>query len=120
MATGKGVMQGYTGVAVVDEQHQIIVAAQAHGVGQEQELLAPAVEAIQPLRTEATIITADAGYHSEANLKQLARHGIDAYLPDNGYRKRDPRYSGQEQHRSKPAPPYNKAPQPQKLRLFRP
>ncbi|HEV8718790.1 MAG TPA: IS1182 family transposase [Candidatus Binatia bacterium] len=120
MATGKGVIQGYTGVAVVDEQHQIIVDAQAHGVGQEQELLAPAVEAIQTLRTEATIITADAGYHSEANLKQLAMQGIDAYLPDSGYRKRDPRYAGQEQHRSKPAPLYNKAPQPQQLRLFRP
>jgi hypothetical protein len=107
-------------VAVVDEQHQIIVAAQAQGVGQEQELRAPAVEALSTLRTEATIIMADAGYHSEANLRQLALHGIDASLPDNGYRKRDPRYAGQEQHRSKPAPLYHKAPQPQKLRLFRP
>ena len=41
MATGKGVIQGYTGVAAVDEQTQIIVAAQAHGTGSEQELLAP-------------------------------------------------------------------------------
>lgn len=30
MATGKGVIQGYTGVAAVDSRHQIIVAAQAH------------------------------------------------------------------------------------------
>src|SRR5262249_18444871 len=55
MATGKGVIQGYTGVAVVDEKHQIIVNAQAHGVGQEQELLLPMVEAVQALRAEATV-----------------------------------------------------------------
>ena len=52
------------------------------------------VEAVQSIRAETTVITADAGYHSEANLKQLAEQGIDAYLPDNGYRKHDPRYLG--------------------------
>jgi len=31
MATSKGVIQGYTGVAAVDDRHQIIVEAQAHG-----------------------------------------------------------------------------------------
>ncbi len=36
MATGKGVIQGYTGVAAVDEKHQIIVEAQAHGAGQDR------------------------------------------------------------------------------------
>ena len=41
MATGKGVVQGYTGVAAVDDKHQIVVEAQAHGSGSEQELLWP-------------------------------------------------------------------------------
>ena len=41
MATSKGVIQGYTGVATVDAAHQIIVDAQAHGVGAEQELNLP-------------------------------------------------------------------------------
>jgi hypothetical protein len=120
MAPGKGVIQGYTGVAVVDEKHQIIVGAQAHGVGQEPELLVPMVEAVHSIRTEATVLTAAAGYHSEANLQHLAEQGIDAYLPDNGYRKRDPRYAGQDKHRCKPAPLYNKASQPTKPHLFRP
>lgn len=44
MATSKGVIQGYTGVATVDEQHQIVVDAQAHGSGSEQELLLPVVD----------------------------------------------------------------------------
>jgi transposase len=39
MATSKGVIQGYTGVAAVDDRHQIIVEAQAHGTGSEQALL---------------------------------------------------------------------------------
>ena len=43
MATSKGVIQGYTGVAAVDARHQIIVEAQAHGTGSEQKLLIPVV-----------------------------------------------------------------------------
>src|SRR5690606_21410346 len=62
MATGKGVIQGYTGVAVVDEKHQIILDAQAHGTGSEQELLVPVVQAIKPQMSNQTVITADAGY----------------------------------------------------------
>jgi Transposase DDE domain len=120
MATGKGVIQGYTGVAGVDEKHQIIVNAQAHGVGQEQELLIPMVQAVQSIRAQATVITADAGYQSEANLQQLAEHGTDAYLPDNRYRKRAPRYAGQDKYRSHPAPLYHKGAQPTPPRLFRP
>jgi hypothetical protein len=50
LATGKGVIQGYTGVAAVDNRHQIIVEAQAHGTGAEQELLLPVVEALAPVR----------------------------------------------------------------------
>jgi transposase len=64
MATGKGVIQGYTGVAAVDEKHQIIVEAQAHGVGAEQELLLGVVDALKEkgqLKAD-TLLTTDAGY----------------------------------------------------------
>src|SRR5688572_6724058 len=44
MKTGKGVIQGYAGVAVVDARHQIIVGAQAFGTGQEHGLLIPMLE----------------------------------------------------------------------------
>jgi len=91
MATGKGGIQGYTGVAVVDERPQIIVEAQAHGVGQEQELLVPVIEALQPPLAPERVRTADAGYHRAANLAERARRSIDAYIPDVGHRKRDPR-----------------------------
>lgn len=120
MATGKGVIQGYTGVAAVDEKAQIIVEAQAHGTGAEQALLGPAVEATAHVRSSDTCYTADAGYHSRAGLEQLRAAGIPAYIPDNGYRKRDPRYAGQELHLSKPDPLWDKTPKPRASKLYTP
>lgn len=120
MATGKGVIQGYTGVATVDEQTQIIVDAQAHGTGSEQELLLPVIDAIATIRSTGTIITADAGYHSVANLKALEVQQIDAYIPDNGYRKRDERYADQHIHASKPDPLFDKNGTIKKLKCFKP
>jgi transposase len=120
MATGKGVIQGYTGVAVVDEAAQVIVEAQAHGTGSEQELLVPVVTASAPYRGPQTVITADAGYHSEANLKHLATAHIDACIPDTGYRKRDARYADQARHRAKPDPLWDKTVRPEKNPCFTP
>ncbi|MCZ7654103.1 MAG: transposase [Rhodocyclaceae bacterium] len=88
MATSKGVIQGYVGVAAVDDRHQIIVEAQAHGSGSEQSLLLPVVEAATALCAPDTLITADAGYHSEANLKALAERDRPALIADNRMRKR--------------------------------
>jgi hypothetical protein len=118
MATSKGVVQGYTGVVTVDEKAQIVVDAQAHGTGSEQELLLPVIEAIAPLRNTDTVITADAGYHSAANLKALALQEIDAYLPDTRYRQRDERYADQHVHAAKPDPLWNKAGQAKKSKCF--
>lgn len=120
MATGKGVIQGYTGVAAVDEKAQIIVDAQAHGTGSEQALLTPVVQATASLRAPTTCYTADAGYHSRAGLEQLEAAGISAFIPDNGYRKRDPRYAGQEQHLRKPDPLWDKSPKPRTTSLYTP
>jgi len=44
MKTSHGVIQGYNGVASVDNKHQIIVAAEAYGQGQEHGLLEPMIE----------------------------------------------------------------------------
>ena len=113
-------IQGFTGVAAVDEKHQIVVEAQAHGTGSEQELLVPVVEATASYRAPDTLVTADAGYHSEANLKTLAEARVDAYIPDTGYRKRDERYADQDRHKAKPDPLYDKWPKETKARLFKP
>jgi hypothetical protein len=109
MATSKGVIQGYTGVAAVDARHQIIVEAQAHGTGSEQELLIPVVKAMQETLTEQSLITADAGYHSEANLKELAHMNIDALIADNNMRSRDERFATQDRYKQNPDPLHDKS-----------
>jgi transposase len=120
MATGKGVIQGYTGVAAVDGKHQIIVCAQAHGSGSEQEVLIPVVAAMKDVLAEHSVITADAGYHSEANLRELADRKIDALIADNGMRSRDERFADQAQHKVKPDPLWDKSALENKDRLFGP
>lgn len=121
MATDKGVIQGYTGVAAVDAQCQVIVEAQAHGTGSEQALLMPVVEAMDDLIEENSLLTADAGYHSKDNLKQLAHRDIDALIADNDMRARDARFAERGKHKAKPDPLWDKAPgKKNKARLFTP
>src|SRR3989338_4528466 len=120
MATSKGVIQGYTGVAAVDARHQIIVEAQAHGTGSEQELLIPVVKAMQDILTEDSLITADAGYHSEANLKALAGMKVDALIADNNMRGRDERFAGQGKYKTLPDPIHDKGGKPKKAARYQP
>ena len=112
MATSKGVLQGYTGVAAVDAQAQIIVVAQAHGTGSEHELLAPMVDALVPMLAPTSLVTADAGYHSEAACRLLEERGIDALLADNTMRQRDERFATQGRHQQAPPPRHDKSPVP--------
>jgi transposase len=120
MATSKGVIQGYTGVAAVDAKHQIIVEAQAHGTGSEQELLMPVVEALQDLLTPTTLLTVDSGYHSEQNLQGLEDKNIDALVADNDMRKRDERFATQDRHQRGADPLHDKSPKERKPTLFAP
>ncbi len=39
-----------------------------------------------------TKLTADSGFHTMRNMDMLAEEGIDAYVADNLFRKRDPRF----------------------------
>ena len=88
----------------VDASRQIIVEAQAFGTGSEQECLLPVVAALTPQLTTNTLLTADAGYHSEANLAALTAVGIDALIADGQLRSRDERFVTQAAHRAKPTP----------------
>lgn len=104
MATSKGVIQGYAAQAAVDSAHQIIVAADVIGSGSEQAMLLPMIEQCQPYREEHTLITADAGYHSDANVKQLMLQNIPAMIADNQMRSRDERFETQGKYKIKPDP----------------
>jgi transposase len=120
MATGKGVIQGYTGVAAVDAAHQIIVEAQAHGTGSEQETLLPVVKAMTAMLGPHSLVTADAGYHSDANLAQLATLGVDALIADSEMRRRDERFATQDRHRAKPEPLHDKTRASRELPVYQP
>ena len=88
MSTSHGVIQGYNGVAVVDDKHQIVVHAEAYGNGQEQELLAPMIEGtrqsfkrigLEQDVFESAKLTADSGFHSAKSVEQVVQSGVDAY-----------------------------------------
>lgn len=108
MATSKGVIQGYAAQAAVDSAHQIIIAADVIGSGSEQAMLLPMIAQSQPYREDHTLITADAGYHSDANVRHLKDHDIPALIADNQMRSRDERFAQQDKHRGKPDPLYDK------------
>ena len=88
---------------------KIIVDAQAHGTGSEQELLLPVVEAMHGMLAPTSLVTADAGYHSAANLQQLATRGIDALIADPAMRTRDARFATQALHAGPPRRPSTQA-----------
>jgi transposase len=102
MLTPHGVRQGYNAQALVDSKYQVIVHAEAIGHGQDDENVAPMIDGAKANFAAigqsqnifaGAILLADAGYHSESNLKKCCDENIDAYIPDINYRKRDPRHS---------------------------
>ena len=118
MATSKGVIQGYAAQAAVDGKHQLIVAAEVTGSGSEQAMLLPMIDRAAPVIEPHTLITADAGYHSDANMQALHDRGIAAMVADNGMRQRDERIDNAH-HKAKDDPLYDKA-SVKTLKFFRP
>jgi len=110
MKTSHGVVQGYDGVAAVDSKHQIVVHAEAYGQPQEHDLLEPMLEKtrdnFQAIGSSDNIlkkakVTADAGFHTEANMKMLADKNIDGFIADVQFRKRDARFADQDRYRQR-------------------
>jgi transposase len=110
MKTSHGVIQGYNGVAVVDDKHQVIVHAEAFGAAQEHELLEPMVEGTRENFKEIgskkdvfdkAKLIADSGYHTESNMKMVMEEGIDAYIADTQFRKRDPRFADVDKYKER-------------------
>jgi len=108
--TSHGVIQGYNGVTVVDEKHQIIVHAEAFGAAQEHDLLKPMIEGtrenFKEIGGEEDVfekakLVADSGYHTEKNMQMVMEDGIDAYIADTQFRKRDPRFAGVDKYKER-------------------
>ncbi len=108
MPSSHGVIQGYNGVAVVDDKHQVIVHSEAFGTGQETHLLRPMIAGARENFTAIgekndvlgeAVLVADNGYHSEANVRMVMEEGIDSYLPDARFRKRNPAFKTAKRHK---------------------
>jgi transposase len=110
MSSSRGVLQGYNGLAVVDDRAQIVVHAEAHGTGYEGHLLAPIIEAtrktfgaIEPGRDvfQRAKVTADSGFHSKAVVAAVDQTGADVYIADRYYRQRDPAFVHAPRHKER-------------------
>jgi transposase len=110
MPSSHGVIQGYNGIAAVDEKHQVIVDAQAFGEGHEAKSLEAVVESVQQsfgtLEKETdvfqeVVLTADSGFHSDDSVRKLLETGVDAYVADKRFRLRDPRFANMQEHKKK-------------------
>ena len=110
MTSSRGVIQGYNGMAVVDDRTQIVVHAEARGSGYEAHLLVPLLEAtretfgrLDPGRDvfAKTKVTADSGFHSRAVVAAVERTGADVYIADRAYRRRDPAFAGAGRHKAR-------------------
>ena len=107
MTTSHGVVQGYNANAFVDEKHQVVVYAEAFGKGEDASNMEPmltgaknklqAIGKKEPLKDKQ--VSADTGYYSVTNLESCENHGVDAYVPDPQFRKRDIRFKDADRHR---------------------
>jgi hypothetical protein len=100
MITMHGTIQGYNGQILVDGKHQIIVHGDAFGKGQDSRHLGPMLDGAKETMERighaeeyfrGKRLTADADYHSMRSLAKCIDEGVDAYIPDKLYRRRDPR-----------------------------
>lgn len=104
MPTSHGVLQGYNAQALVDSKHQVILAAEAFS-SQDHDNLEPMVKGAKENLValgkaenffEGKQLTADSNYHGFESLTFCKSEGIDAYIPDIQFRKRDERFAEQE------------------------
>ena len=108
MTTSKGTIQGYNGIAINDDKHQIILQAQTWGSVGEQQTLKPAIEQLTnqlkqlgtPEALSQAKFTADSGFHSEENLKYLSTTGLDSYVADTQFRSRNPLFQNSKTYHS--------------------
>ncbi len=89
MKTTGGIKTSYNAQAAVDEDVQVIVAADVTNQASDVEQLLPMIEQTEQ-NTDASIdkLSADSGYSTADNLDKLESYDIDAYIPDDIYQGR--------------------------------
>ncbi|MGH7699430.1 MAG: IS1182 family transposase [Gammaproteobacteria bacterium] len=88
---GRTYLQGYNAQVAVDAHAQVIVAHHVTAVAPDVQQLVPLVQRIpQRLRRKPKQVLADAGYWSEANVKDLERRGIEPFIAPHRRKHTDP------------------------------
>src|SRR2546427_11056318 len=78
----KSWVQAYNAQAAVDDQAQIVVACAVTQEAIDVQQFVPLLSQVQTnTGQQPTVVTADAGYFSEANLAATALEGLDCYVP---------------------------------------
>lgn len=100
MKTKSGIKTSYNVQACVDEDSQVIIAANVSNQPNDDEQLIPMLDqAERNTGGDIGIVTADAGYGNATNLEALQSYKVDAYIPDDTYQSR---------RRGKPVGPFDK------------
>jgi transposase len=110
MVGSHGSIQGYNGQALVDSKHQVILHGEVFGEAQDHHLIPPILDgAKQNMEVigqsedyfAGKTFTADSNYHDPTNLRKCNEEKLDAYIPDKRFRKRDPRFKGEQRQRGR-------------------
>jgi hypothetical protein len=110
MVTSHGTIQGYNGQALVDSKDQVIINAEAFGESQDLHLIPAVLDGAKENMGAigcgedyfvGKTLTADSNYHSPANLRKCEEEGLDAYIPDKRFRRRDPRFNDEHRQRQR-------------------
>jgi hypothetical protein len=110
MITSHGTIQGYNGQALVDSKGQVILHAEAFGEAQDLHLIPAVLDgAKENIRAMGygedyfvgKTLTADSNYHSPPNLGKCEQEGLDAYIPDKRFRRRDSRFDREHKQRQR-------------------
>jgi transposase len=110
MVTSHGTIQGYNGQALVDSKDQVIIHAEAFGESQDLHLIPAVLDGAKENMGAigcgedyfvGKTLTADSNYHSPANLRKCEEEGLDAYIPDKRFRRRDERFNDEHRQRQR-------------------
>jgi len=98
MKTSKGFEQCYNGQVAVDQEAQLIVAADVTQKASDVQEMKPLLDRVRNnTRRTPKRLLADAGYASESNFKSLHRRRIDGYV-SLGCGEKDPRKIPKDKH----------------------
>lgn len=103
MSGGGGAVQGYMAVAVVDDQNQVITAADL-AEETEQKCFIPMLEQVEDnldISLKSKKVLGDAGFNTIVNVEYCCDNEIDAYLADGGMRSRNPLYRDRDRKKPK-------------------